>query len=142
MPKESGELKLQIITPAKKIVENTVREVIVPGADGELGILPGHVALVSALGYGVLWFEQNGKKKYFAIEGGVFRVQNDTVTILADCAEDAESLDLARAKKALERAMERRKMSKAAEVIDIERAYRAESRALARIEALARVGVR
>jgi F-type H+-transporting ATPase subunit epsilon len=102
-------IKLAIVTPEADILQIECDEVIVPGINGELGLLPGHVPLISALRAGVLTLIKAGKRTYYAVSTGFVEVENDVVTVLTDSAEEASSLDLARAKKALAEAEEKLK---------------------------------
>lgn len=129
-------LELEVVTPARTVLRDKARSVILPGTDGYLGIMPGHRPLVAGLQPGVLHYGEPGKEKArMAIGGGFVEVANDRVTVLADTAELAEEIDTERARRALERALARlRDMS---EGIDRERAYRALIRARARLRAAA-----
>jgi F-type H+-transporting ATPase subunit epsilon len=80
-------LTLEIVTPDRSLVREDADEVQVPGAEGYLGILPGHTPLLAALGVGELWYRNGQEKHYFAISGGFVEVLPDRVTILADAAE-------------------------------------------------------
>lgn len=80
--------------------------VIVPGAAGEMGILPHHAPLLSTLKYGVVRVRYQGKEEVFTVAGGVVEVQPDTVTVMADAAENVAEIDIARAEAARKRAEE------------------------------------
>jgi F-type H+-transporting ATPase subunit epsilon len=80
-------LHLQIVTPEKKAFEGDVDEVIVPGSEGELGILPHHAPLISLLGQGVLRLKQGATEQEFAIFGGFLQVRPDRVVVLAETAD-------------------------------------------------------
>ena len=80
--------------------------VIVPGAMGEMGILPHHAPLLSTLKYGVVRVRYQGKEDIFTVAGGVVEVQPDIVTIMADAAENVIEIDVARAEAARKRAEE------------------------------------
>ena len=75
-----------------------------PGINGEIGFLPGHVPLVTALRPGVLTVVVGGKKRFLTVSTGFAEVEGDTVTILTDACEPLESIDAARAKKAFQEA--------------------------------------
>lgn len=101
-------LKLEIVTPEKRVVDETVDSVIVPTLTGEAGILPNHVPLVSALRPGVLSFSVKGTTEKFAVAGGFVEVRSDTVSVLTDVAEKAGDFDIAFArseKEAAEKAL-------------------------------------
>jgi F-type H+-transporting ATPase subunit epsilon len=80
--------------------------VIVPGVEGEMGILPRHAPLLSTLKFGILKVRAQGREEVFAVSGGVIEVQPDIVTILADAAENVMEIDIARAEAARSRAEE------------------------------------
>lgn len=124
--------RLEVVTPAQKLFSEDVRFVVVPGVMGELGILPDHAPLMSALKIGVMKVQQEGKTFKMAISGGFVEVRNSRVTILADSAEKAEDIDRKRAEKSKERA-EKRISSKSSE-IDVMRAELALQRALNRLK--------
>ena len=79
----------------------------IPGADGYFGVLPGHTPLLPPLQVGELWYRQGQEKHYLAIAFGFAEVQPDRVTILAQIAEQADEIDVARAEAAKKRAEER-----------------------------------
>jgi F-type H+-transporting ATPase subunit epsilon len=97
-------LKLDIVTIEKQAFSGDVDMVIAPGAEGELGILPRHAALITALSEGELRFKQGEEEHVFAIGGGYLEVLDDVVTVLADSAERAAEIDIARAEEARARA--------------------------------------
>ncbi len=94
-------LKLTLVTPSKKILTDAeVEEVFVPAFRGELNILPGHAALVTSLGSGILKYRLKGSSelKAAAISWGYCEVFNDVVSVLADTAELSDEIDVAQAK--------------------------------------------
>ena len=93
---------------------------MIPGAKGYFGVLPGHAPLLGLLGAGELWYRQGSEKHYFAIAFGFAEVRPDRVTILAETAERAGEIDLARAEAARQRAEEQ--LAKATIDMDAERA--------------------
>ena len=101
------ELELEVATPERELVRQNVSEVQVPGKDGALGILPGHAALLGQLGACALHYTTAGESHYLAIDGGFLEVLEDHVRVLADSAEKAEDIDLARAKSDLQKATEK-----------------------------------
>ncbi len=101
------QLELEVATPERELVRQHVSEVQLPGKDGYLGVLPGHAALLGQLGAGALSYTEAGATRYVAIAGGFVEVLEDHVRVLADIAEKAEDIDLARARTDLERATER-----------------------------------
>src|SRR3954471_22924490 len=98
------QLQLQIVSADRSLVNATVDEVEIPGADGYFGVLPGHTPLLGLIGTGELWYRQGTDKHYLAISSGFAEVQPDRVTILAQVAEKADEIDIARAESAKKRA--------------------------------------
>jgi F-type H+-transporting ATPase subunit epsilon len=125
-------LHLQIVTPEKKAFEGDVDEVIVPGSEGELGILPHHAPLISLLGQGVLRLKQGAAEQEFAIFGGFLQVRPDRVVVLAETADMGAEIDLDRAERA-RREAEKMLEGGLAEEVDLARARAALQRALIRI---------
>ena len=102
-------LHLEIVTPEKLAYEDDVDMVLVPGIDGELGILPHHTPLVSLLGDGELKIRKGGGEESFAIAGGFLQVRPDKVVVMAETADLASDIDLEKAQQAraeAERALE------------------------------------
>lgn len=87
-------LRLEIVTPEKKVVDETVDAVTVPTVNGEVGILPQHAPLISALKPGVLSYTRGGAAERLVISGGFLEVSADKVSVLADVAETAAEIDL------------------------------------------------
>src|SRR6187200_1597914 len=100
-------IQLQIVSADRMLVNETVDEVEIPGSDGYFGVLPGHTPLLAVLQVGQLWYRQGQEIHYFAVAFGFAEVQPDHVTILAQVAERADEIDLARAEAAKKRAEER-----------------------------------
>lgn len=125
--------RLDIVTPEKVVFSEEVEFVVAPGVEGELGILPEHAPLVSALKTGVLRVQQDGNTFKVAISGGFIEVKNSRVVVLADSAEREDEIDVARAEAAKQRA-EQRLANRSAD-IDVVRAEAALQRALARLKA-------
>src|SRR5713101_4141637 len=92
-------LKLIVVTPERKAVETEAEQVQMPGALGYLGILPGHAPLITQLATGVLSYRSGGAEKRLAVSAGFAEVANDTVTVLADLAEEPSQIDAAAAQK-------------------------------------------
>lgn len=97
-------LHLEIVTPEKKVFSDTVANVYLPGADGELGILPAHGALVTALAPGELRYEKDGVVTALAIGNGFAEVTLEKVNILTDMALGDDQIDEAAAEEAIQRA--------------------------------------
>jgi F-type H+-transporting ATPase subunit epsilon len=125
-------IKLEVITPERRVLSETVDEVTVPGLDGELGILPDHSPLISQLKTGILSYRLGGERKEMHISGGFVEVQSDSVSVLSDVAEKAEEIDIERALRAKERA--ERKLASRGDDVDFPRAELKLHRALIRIQ--------
>jgi F-type H+-transporting ATPase subunit epsilon len=125
-------INLEIITPERRVLSESVDEVVVPALSGELGILPEHAPLISQLKTGVLNYRLGNERRELHISGGFVEVLSDRVAVLSDVAERPEEIDLERARRAKERA-ERRLASKDEE-IDFRRAELKLQRALVRIQ--------
>lgn len=80
--------------------------VIVPGTQGEMGILPNHAPLLSTLKFGILRVRFQGQEQVFTIAGGVIEVQPDLITVMADASENVQEIDINRAEEAKRRAEE------------------------------------
>src|SRR3989304_3131665 len=92
-----AKLKLDIVTAERVVFSQEVDSVVAPGIEGELGILPHHAPLLTALKMGELRIRSDGEVIHMAIGGGFLEVMPDKVVVLADTAERAEEIDLARA---------------------------------------------
>jgi F-type H+-transporting ATPase subunit epsilon len=97
-------MQLDIVTPERSVVSETVDAVTLPGRDGELGILPGHAALISNLKSGILSYTKGGNATRMIVAGGFVEVSNDRVSVLADTAEFSDEIDTAAARSERERA--------------------------------------
>lgn len=100
----ADKLKLEMVTPYKRVLSEEVDEITAPGFVGELGLLPGHTPLLTTLKVGELTYKNGNKVFHIAVNWGYLEVEDDTVTVLVDTAETADEIDLARAKAALGRA--------------------------------------
>lgn len=134
----SNQVKVTVLTPAKKVLEAVGSAVYFPTTQGVVGILPGHAPLLCQVGTGVLHYDHENMSSFLAVSGGMAEVRDNKVTLVVDAAEEAATIDLERAQKALERARRRLAASKDDVNLDIQRAIAAEHRSLARIEAAAR----
>ena len=133
----AAELKLELATPSRLVVSDSADEVVVPGADGYFGVLPGHALLLSLLGAGEVMYRTGRTERYLAVTGGFAEVGPDRVTILAETAERPEEIDPARARAARERA-ERRLGGRTADEVDYPRAMAALARAQVRLQVAGR----
>lgn len=97
-------IRCEIVSQDRTVFAGDVDIVVLPGAGGEMGVLPHHAPVLTALQYGVIKVRRNNKEELFAVAGGVAEVQPMIVTILADAAENLEEIDIARAKAAKKRA--------------------------------------
>ena len=125
-------LSLKIITPERIVFEEDgVDSVTLPGADGELTVLPRHAALMTALRPGPVVFRRAGVEVDLALSGGFLEVRDDKLTVLANTAERSEEIDVARAEEARRRAQERLQTREGQ--MDMARAIAALERAQARL---------
>ncbi len=100
-------LHLEIVTPEKKVFSDTVENVYLPGADGELGVLPMHAGLVTSLQPGELRYQHNGHVTTIAIGSGFAEVTQSKVTVLTDMALGEAEIDEQSAQEAIQRAQEK-----------------------------------
>ena len=133
-------MRLEIVTAERVVYSEDVNILVAPGIDGELGILPRHAPLLTALKPGEIRVVTDGEESYIAVSGGFMEVLGNKVTILADTAEHAGEIDLQRAEVALERAQERAASS--ASDMDLERAMASVRRSQARLKVARRRRVR
>ena len=126
-------LQLEIVTPDKLVLSETVEYVGAPGYDGEFGVLPNHISFLAALQIGNLHYKSQGKTNFVFVSGGFADVSDNKVTILAESAEKAEEIDLGRARQARERAEAR--LQKMQDEVDYARAQAAMQRAMFRLKA-------
>jgi F-type H+-transporting ATPase subunit epsilon len=96
--------QLEIVTPEKMVVRDVAEEMQIPGKDGYLGILPGHAPLITELAVGEITYSHAGQTHHLSVAWGFAEVLPDKVTILAETAERADEIDVARAEKAKQRA--------------------------------------
>jgi F-type H+-transporting ATPase subunit epsilon len=133
-------IALELVTPDHAIVHESVEEVVLPGSQGYFGVLPGHAPLLAMLGVGEMWYRRGQEKFFVSLFGGFAEVLPDRVIVLAQVAERAEEIDLARAEQARVRAEER--LSGAAADLDVERARLAVLKQLTRIRVAQRARTR
>jgi F-type H+-transporting ATPase subunit epsilon len=125
-------LQLVIVTPTRQLLRTQASEVTLPGANGYLGVLPGHAPLMTELGIGELTYKGSAPSDPITITRGFAEVLPDRVTVLAETAELAAEIDLARAEAAKARAEKR--LASGDTNIDWDRASVALQRALIRIQ--------
>jgi F-type H+-transporting ATPase subunit epsilon len=133
-------IALEIVTPDRPLVREQVDEVELPGAEGYLGVLPGHTPLLTLLSVGELWYRRGNEKTYLAVAFGFAEVLPDRVTVLAQTAERAEDIDVPRAQAALQRVTAR--LAQNAPDIDYDRARIAQQKAQTRLDVAAHARTR
>jgi F-type H+-transporting ATPase subunit epsilon len=121
---------LEIVSPERRAYSDEVDMVIVPGIDGQLGILPHHTRLISALGIGELRIKKGGTEQSMLISGGFVEVRPDRVIVMADLAEPSDEIDEARAVEARKAA--EAELESASNQVDVERIRAALQTALMR----------
>ena len=131
---------LQIVSADRSLLNETVDEVEIPGAEGYFGVLGGHTPLLALLGTGELWYRMGSETHYLSLSGGFAEVQPDRVTILAQNAERADEIDIARAEAAKKRAEDR--LQAMHPDMDFERARIALMKSLIRLQVATRARVR
>ena len=97
-------IRCEIVSQDRTVFQGDVDIVVLPGAAGEMGILPHHAPVLATLKYGVIKIRRDGREELFSVAGGVAEVQPEIVTVLADAAENVEDIDITRAKAAKKRA--------------------------------------
>jgi F-type H+-transporting ATPase subunit epsilon len=129
-------IELIVVTPERQLLREPVSEATLPGADGCLGILPGHAPLITELGIGELTYRARGGSEagHLAIISGFAEVLGDRVTVLAETAERPEEIDVARAEEAKKRAEQRLASAANDPNVDWTRAAIALQRSLIRIQ--------
>ena len=130
-------LKIAIVTPDHEALDIECDEVVAPGANGEIGLLAGHVPLITALRPGVLTVIAGGRRSHYAVSSGFAEVDADRVTILTEACEEAAKVDADRARRALEQA-ESALASLAQDDVGFAEPERRSLRARARLDAAAR----
>ncbi len=122
---------VEIVTPERKVYEETANMVSVTGVEGELGILPNHIPLVTPLRIAPVVIKRNGKVDVVAVNGGFVEVRKDKVVILAESAELSTDINIDRAEAAKQRAQQR--LAAKRDEVDYRRAELALQRAMNRI---------
>jgi F-type H+-transporting ATPase subunit epsilon len=133
-------LQLHVVSADRALVNATVDEVEIPGAEGYFGVLPGHTPMLATLQVGQLSYRQGQETHYLAIAFGFAEVQPTQVTILAELAEPAAEIDVSRAEAARKRAEDR--LNKPTVDMDFERARIAMLKALVRLQVASRARIR
>jgi F-type H+-transporting ATPase subunit epsilon len=131
----AGNIKLEVVTPAKAVVNEEVQTVVAPGVLGEFGVLIGHTPFLTTIQTGgVRYIDTQGKEHFIFVSGGFAEALPDKVTILAESAERRKDIDLERAEAARKRAEERMAQKDKDDKIDAIRAEAALRRAIMRIK--------
>jgi F-type H+-transporting ATPase subunit epsilon len=99
-------IRCEIVSQDRMVYEGDVDIVVLPGAAGEMGILPHHAPLLTTLKYGFIKIRKQGIEEIFTVAGGVAEIQPDIVTVLADAAENIEEIDVTRAETARQHAQD------------------------------------
>jgi F-type H+-transporting ATPase subunit epsilon len=129
----AGNIRLEVVTPEKKVVSEEAQIVMAPGSLGEFGVLIGHTPFLTTLKMGnIRYVDAKGNERYVFVSGGFAEALPDRVTVLAESAERRKDIDVERAKAALARAEER--IESRAKDIDYARAKAAMQRALHRLK--------
>jgi F-type H+-transporting ATPase subunit epsilon len=132
-------IELQIVTPERHVLQETVKSVEIPGKEGYLGILPGHAPLITELGIGILAYRKGDENHFVTVIHGYAEVLPDRVIVLAEISERAEEIDVERSRAAHDRAQA--ELAKAGVGGDQwQREKLALDRALVRMQAAARTG--
>jgi F-type H+-transporting ATPase subunit epsilon len=97
-------IELEIVTPERHLLHDTVQWVEIPGKEGYLGVLPGHAPLITELGVGVLNYRKGSEKRFLTIIDGYAEVLPDRVIVLAEVSERAEEINVERSREAAEKA--------------------------------------
>ncbi len=124
-------LTLDIVTPYGHVFTDEVDEIVASGSDGEFGVLPDHVPLITILKIGMLIYKKGSETDFFFVNWGYAEVGPDRVTIIADSAEKSEDIDVERAREAMQRAEDRLKKI---EEFDEGRARAALERSIMRVQ--------
>lgn len=99
-------IKCEIVSQDRQVFNGEAEMVVIPGAAGQMGILPHHAPVLTSLNYGIITVKTKSGEEHFTVAGGIAEVQPDQVTILADAAENVEEIDVDRALQARQRAEE------------------------------------
>ena len=106
-------LTLRVLAPDQSVFDDTAEEIILPSTTGLLGVLPGHISMVTAIDFGVLRVLRNGNWDSIALTGGFAEVESDEVTVLVNKAEMGKNIDSVKAEAELEQAKNQLSQSQA-----------------------------
>ncbi|MBZ5695223.1 MAG: F0F1 ATP synthase subunit epsilon [Acidobacteriia bacterium] len=135
----SENIELQVVTPARHVLQETVQSVEIPGKEGYLGVLPGHAPLITELGIGIMAYRKGAETRYLTVINGYAEVLPDRVIVLAELSERAEEIDIARTREAQERAQAALAKISSGDP-DWQHASFALARAMVRLQAASKVG--
>jgi len=93
-------IRCEIVSQDRMVWEGEADIVILPGTEGEMGVLPNHAPLLSTLNIGILTVRSRDKEEHFTIAGGMVEIQPEIITVMADAAENVEEIDISRAEAA------------------------------------------
>ena len=102
-------IRLELVTPERLVLSEEVDEVVLPGYEGEFGVLPGHTQFLAILNIGMMWYRKGSAMIKIALGGGFAEVTPERIVVLADTAERTDEIDVARAQRARDRAEARLK---------------------------------
>lgn len=127
--------RLKVVTPERVMWDGDVTEIIVRTTEGEIGVLAHHMQIISPLMPHLMTvYQPNGKIEQMTVSGGFIEVKDDGVTILADSSETADMVDVARAQRARDRALEILNVPNSNALVDVARAQRALARSENRLK--------
>lgn len=127
-----SKIEIKIIKPDGVIVAGEYDQVIIPGVDGDFGVLPGHTPFITKIRPGVISLINSNQKDEYAIHDGFITVENDKVSVVCDTIEHKDEIDIKRAENSKNRAMERLKSNESE--INYRRAEMSLKRAIVRLE--------
>jgi F-type H+-transporting ATPase subunit epsilon len=127
-------IELEVVTPARHVLDEMVESIEMPGKDGYLGILPGHAPLLTELGVGILTYHKGSEVRKLTVVNGYAEVLPDRVIVLAELSERAEEIDVARARNAIDRAQAELAKAAGSPETNWENAAAALQRALVRVD--------
>jgi F-type H+-transporting ATPase subunit epsilon len=114
-------LTLEIVTPEARVYSDTIDSVVIPGREGEIGVLPGHIPVLTLVDHGELRVSKGGQTQLLAVSGGFAQISADKVSILAEGAIQEEKIDEHAAEAAMKRAEEALKGKDTLEPAEVER---------------------
>ena len=100
-------LQLEVVTPERAVLRETVDDVVLPGELGQMDVLPGHLPLLTILDVGPMIIRQDGKERFFLIDRGYAEVADDKVTVLTESCDGVNDIDVEQAREVLKRLEEK-----------------------------------